>query len=421
MTVRRVGLAALGLAIALPVSLVGPTPSATADDDRPPGKPGWTGWAAWTGGTGPTAGAPQTSDGIAGRRALPLPLAKVGDWVRTDLAAYPVVPGLGFERFELADSRGRVRVQLLRADLSAPGLSLDYLSPRHVTTTAGVLGQVKADRGIAGVNGDFFDIGDTGAPLGVGKDRQRGPVHGPVDGWNQAFYLDHAGTPRIGTLAVRSRIRQHPRIAIEHRNSPSVRMGGIGVYTQAWGTLRDYRVTDGQRKRVRMVAVRNGRVLWNKVRFPRRLPVTGKVLVGRGKGADALRRLTRGKKVTILSRTDGSPQVAITGNQVLLRAGKRTTGDDVDMHPRTAVGIDRDTGQVLLMVVDGRQSFSRGLTMVEMSVLMRQLGAEDALNLDGGGSSTMVTKRPSGTVGIVNSPSDGRQRQVPNGLVLHHR
>jgi exopolysaccharide biosynthesis protein len=92
--------------------------------------------------------------------------------------------------------------------------------------------------------------------------------------------------------------------------------------------------------------------------------------------------------------------------------------DDREMHPRTAIGIDRATNQLLLLVVDGRQSFSRGYTMVELANRLADLGADEALNLDGGGSSTMVAKRKSGEVGVINSPSDGGQRSVPNGLEI---
>ena len=108
--------------------------------------------------------------------------------------------------------------------------------------------------------------------------------------------------------------------------------------------------------------------------------------------------------------------MAISGNKVLLLHGVRRVVDDVELHPRTAIGIDRDTGQVLMLVVDGRQSFSRGYTMVELANLMASLGAEDALNLDGGGSSTMVAPDPTGVVGVRNSPSDGFERHVANGL-----
>ena len=79
---------------------------------------------------------------------------------------------------------------------------------------------------------------------------------------------------------------------------------------------------------------------------------------------------------------------------MLLRDRELQVTDDRELHPRTAVGIDRDKGRILLLVVDGRSSRSRGYTLVEVARLMRRLGAEDALNLDGGGSSTMVGQDP---------------------------
>ena len=54
--------------------------------------------------------------------------------------------------------------------------------------------------------------------------------------------------------------------------------------------------------------------------------------------------------------------------------------------------------------------------MVELANLMASLGADDALNLDGGGSSTMIAPDPTGVIGVRNSPSDGFERHVANGL-----
>ncbi len=108
--------------------------------------------------------------------------------------------------------------------------------------------------------------------------------------------------------------------------------------------------------------------------------------------------------------------MAVTGNMFILRDGKRVSKDDVDLHPRTAIGIDRDTGQLQLLVIDGRQSFSRGSTMKELAKLFQRLGAEDALNLDGGGSSIMVARQADGSLAVLNSPSDGHPRPVANGL-----
>jgi exopolysaccharide biosynthesis protein len=92
--------------------------------------------------------------------------------------------------------------------------------------------------------------------------------------------------------------------------------------------------------------------------------------------------------------------------------------NDRELHPRTAIGVDRDAGRLLLLVIDGRARFSRGFTLVELARMLRQLGAEDALNFDGGGSSTMVAENRDGVVGVRNAPSDGRQRRIPEGLAI---
>lgn len=75
-------------------------------------------------------------------------------------------------------------------------------------------------------------------------------------------------------------------------------------------------------------------------------------------------------------------------------------------HPRTAIGIDHERF-VYFVVVDGRSSASVGMTLVELQNYLSQLGLVDAINLDGGGSSTMVLQQS-----VVNGPSDGRERAV---------
>ena len=110
---------------------------------------------------------------------------------------------------------------------------------------------------------------------------------------------------------------------------------------------------------------------------------------------------------------------AISGETVLLRQGRVVARDDVYLHPRTAVGLDRDTGRVLLVAVDGRQDSSRGLTQVELARLLKRLGAESALNFDGGGSTTMAgLGRDGSDLRVLNSPSDGAQRQIPDGIAV---
>ncbi len=83
-------------------------------------------------------------------------------------------------------------------------------------------------------------------------------------------------------------------------------------------------------------------------------------------------------------------------------------------HPRTAMGVLPD-GRIVLLVVDGRSpSHSLGMTLLELATEMRRLGAVDAMNLDGGGSSTMVVNGR-----VVNLPSDETgERAVANALII---
>lgn len=83
-------------------------------------------------------------------------------------------------------------------------------------------------------------------------------------------------------------------------------------------------------------------------------------------------------------------------------------------HPRTAGGLSADGTTLILAVVDGRSSASRGMTCNELGAFMKELGADDAVNFDGGGSSTMWVKGQ----GVVNNPSDGTERVVANHLAI---
>lgn len=83
-------------------------------------------------------------------------------------------------------------------------------------------------------------------------------------------------------------------------------------------------------------------------------------------------------------------------------------------HPRSAIGLTRDRRTAILLVVDGRSSSSRGMTCDELIDTFRELGAHDAMGLDGGGSSTLWTS----SAGVLNRPSDGSERVVRNHLAV---
>ena len=87
-------------------------------------------------------------------------------------------------------------------------------------------------------------------------------------------------------------------------------------------------------------------------------------------------------------------------------------------HPRSAVALTRE-GKILLIVVDGRRKGkAEGINIPELTHMIRVLGGEDALNLDGGGSSTLW----SGALpdkGIANTPSGSAERKVANSLCVY--
>jgi hypothetical protein len=357
-----------------------------------------------------------SSDGVRGEIAEQVPPFLRFQSRAIKSKTWEAVPGVTVTSWDETTPRGPIRAHLMAIALDTPGLAVDYAYAGVVRRTAPLTKILARHQAIGGVNGDFFDIGDTGAPLGLGLDRQEGLLNARSDGWNAAFYVDKTGLPQIGTVPMVARYKQHPLLPITTVNSPEVEPGGIGVYTPAWGYTSGYRITGGQTQDVRMVRILKGRVVETKSRLPAGKPVEGIMLVGRGAGAKELARLRKGTKATVRWWLKDQPKMAITGNKILINDGLVTVVDDREMHPRTAIGIDRELNQLLLLVVDGRQSFSRGYTMVELANRMIDLGADEALNLDGGGSSTMVAKKETGLVSVVNYPSDGGQRSVPNGL-----
>jgi hypothetical protein len=116
----------------------------------------------------------------------------------------------------------------------------------------------------------------------------------------------------------------------------------------------------------------------------------------------------------------GTPRIVLRGQNV---AGQEQYREETapafttDRHPRTGIGFSEDSTRVVMVTVDGRQRRSVGMSLSEFADLMIMLGVAEGLNLDGGGSTTMVV----GT-SVVNRPSDlTGERPVGNALVIRRR
>lgn len=123
---------------------------------------------------------------------------------------------------------------------------------------------------------------------------------------------------------------------------------------------------------------------------------------------------------------DGTRQ-AMAGNRLIVKAGRvlpDLTNKDFDANkdeyfPRTVVALDKEKQTMWWVVVDGRQwKYSEGITLSELGEVLVDLGADSALNLDGGGSTTLVIE-DNGRAKVLNAPFQAR---VPNNLrpVMNH-
>jgi hypothetical protein len=118
----------------------------------------------------------------------------------------------------------------------------------------------------------------------------------------------------------------------------------------------------------------------------------------------------------------------LSGSQMIVSNGMAldyTSRFATNRHPRTAAGLDRTGTKLTLMVVDGRQpKLSVGMTLHELARETIRLGCYNAINLDGGGSCTMVYRDPGTHVlKVVNSPSDTKERSVAEvlGVIVRGR
>ncbi|MFE2060593.1 MULTISPECIES: phosphodiester glycosidase family protein [unclassified Streptomyces] len=161
-----------------------------------------------------------------------------------------------------------------------------------------------------------------------------------------------------------------------------------------------------------------------------RIPRGGSTLAGIGEGADwLLAHARRGRRVArdvqVTGREGGSVLAGHTdvigAGPALVRDGKQwinsaangfAPGARDEREPRTVAAVKKD-GTLLLAVFDGRTASSAGVSLVEAAEEVLRMGAVEAVNLDGGGSSTAVVGGE-----LLNEPSDGEQRPVADALAV---
>lgn len=343
-----------------------------------------------------------------------------------------ITSGVVLENYNRFTTSGWIRTDVLRVDLSNENVKVDSLINKNsVSKISTVRNLAKESGAVAAVNACFFEP-STQAP------------YGPVMA-NGEFAMASTGdnTNHTATLS----IDQLNNVLYEYWNTavqlvtPTGELKKIAAYNNynnqynygmyivdsKWGSQ-----TPGVSKTypnwLEMV-VEDGIVTEFSLNNPG-IPIPKNGFVVMATNGD-IQYLTTNFKVGdpvsfdfTLNVDDSQMQMALTGGTMLVKDGKVVTNfthsaAGTSRQPRTAVGTSADGKTLIIVTVDGRKnsSVSIGMTQAELAEYMKEIGCANAVNFDGGGSTTMIA-RPAATTGLatINVPSDGFERGVSASL-----
>lgn len=335
-----------------------------------------------------------------------------------------VGPGVSLHHLTSLDRTGWYDDQVLTVDLSNPVVSTDLLTSGSAVTDRGPISQA-ADRrhAVAATNGDFFDIDGSGAPIGT--EVQDGMLlKSQAIGGEEHAGVGTDGLARLVDATVDATAdvggELHRVLALNTSNGASP-TDALVAFTPLWGTVPRIRGLQAAGGVVEVLAQDGKVVSVTEGAGTGAIPAGAFVLLGRGAEAQKLRMLRPGDPAslsyTLKDDVARSMKFVVGGNKLLVRNGMAVPQTDRSVAPRTALGI-KDGGKTLLLVTtDGRQTLVPGRTLDSLADEMLGLGAQTALNLDGGGSTTMVARALGDPgVSVRNKPSDGAERSDPNGV-----
>lgn len=355
---------------------------------------------------------------------------KVIDVRRTELA-----PGAVYTWLDMENERGLQKIHAVEFDPKNPNLELragtkdgKVYGMKGVSEMA-AYADAPGNRVIAGINGDFYEISGfaTGVPNGLFMDEGR--ILNSASS-TYAFGLKADGSSIYGS----PKLTKQVTIGGQTTNLTSINRyrdtNQLVLYTTDYNTSTKS-TNEGDEIVLDIVEgeVKSGQTLKLKVSEVRKnqgdTPLTaGKVVLSAsGTSRAAVAGLQAGDEITANFALDGAWNdvvLAVGGQGPLVKDGNvQLDVGPAGVHPRTAIGTKAD-GSVVLFEIDGRSpGFSEGVETDELAKMLKDMGVVNAMNLDGGGSSTFVAKMP-GTAGVkmLNHGSDGYERKTGNGLLL---
>ncbi|HEY0276911.1 MAG TPA: phosphodiester glycosidase family protein [Solirubrobacterales bacterium] len=340
-----------------------------------------------------------------------------------------VGPGITLHHLKSLRESGWQDEQVLTVHLNEAGVSTNILTSGPVASGGPLTEAANKAGAVAGVNGGFFDIGNSNAAEG-GEVGSGELIKSPDVGISNAnhFGVSKAGLAELANLATQATAEfggaSHPVLSVNAADGGhGVPANGMVAYTPAWGTYSRARGFTGVTDLAEVLVVDEKVVSVNATGAAgNQIPAGGFVLVGRESAAEAIRALKPGEEVKLTyglsAEATQELQFAIGDGGVIIENGTPVSGLDTSIAPRTAAGF-KDGGHTLVLATwDGPGGTGNGGIGINVEAAeLAEEGVETAVNLDGGGSTTMVARALGAEATTVrNNPSDGSERSDPNGI-----
>ncbi len=322
-------------------------------------------------------------------------------------------------------SDGWLNINVLEVDITdeytdvLPMFSKDGLPHKDTIST-----MIKEHGAVAGINGDFYSRFHSSFPLGAMIENGN-MIVSPIVTTEKlpVFSIDNNNIPSANfwDWSIKAIPEGKEPVTVYTINKDSQSYEGVIMFDRNWsneslGNKYYNDLTEVIIENDIVTDIRTGKP-------PIAIPKNGYVLVGRNYARNVLlSNFKIGDKVELKITTSpnyNDISMAIGSGTFLVKDGKvaNFTLNIKGNHPRTAIGTNKNRDKLIMVTVDGRHTSFNGVTQTKLAEIMIELGAYEAVNLDGGGSTTMsVFPKDEEKPSVLNYPSDGSERRVVNGI-----
>lgn len=344
-----------------------------------------------------------------------------------------IAEGVKVNTIKIETTEGPLNVYVMTVDLTNPYVKIDTLvgTGGVITKNQSVTNLAREAGAVAAINADFFQMKER-APIGLTVQAGEIVTSPALTSSMHAFGLTKDNTPVFGLFGFTGIVTAPltgARFQLSGINKPTYLVAKdvnsdinrLNMYTPRWGS-KSRGALPGLTGIVEMVVEED---IVKELRFDQPgvdIPWNGYILAGHGTAAQFLTSNFKVgdpvEKSYMVSPETDNLAAAVGGQAILVKDGKRHwfSNNIYGKHARTAIGASQDGRTLYLAVIEGGSN-SRGMTQEELADFMISIGAWTALNLDGGGSSTMAARHLGDqTVSLINTPVYTSERLVPTAL-----